>query len=98
MVWKKTSFLQKRGEWIKWVYIYCKQRFGTRFDLYNHPLRGVIGVQIKWDVGVITIFNVYAPKNFEQRARVWKDLAKIEVEGHWYMIGDFNMVEAKKDS
>ena len=66
--------------------------------VYNHPLRRVLGISIKWDSQPITIFNVHAPNSPKERAKIWRDLADLEIEGVWCIMGDFNMVDLKKDS
>ena len=66
--------------------------------VFNHLSRRVLGIQIKWGEGNLTIFNVYAPNSAKLRSKLWKDLIDLEVEGDWCIVGDFNMVEVKRDS
>ena len=66
--------------------------------VFNHPSRRVIGVQIKWGDGNLTIFNIYAPNSTKLCLKTWKDLIKLDFEGDWCIIGDFSMVKAKANS
>ena len=45
--------------------------------VYNHPFGGIIGIQIKWDISWVVIFNVYSML----RMRLWKEILKIDIQG-----------------
>ena len=49
--------------------------------VFNQPLGRVLGIQIKWGDGYLTIFNVYAPNSAKMRSKLWKDLTNLEIEG-----------------
>ena len=65
--------------------------------VFNHSSRRVLGIQIKWGNGQLTIFNIYAPNSAKLQFKLWKDLTDLEVEGDWCIIGDFKMVEEQRD-
>ena len=51
--------------------------------VYNHPSRRVLGIQIKWDSHSVIVFNVYAPNLAKERAKIWRDLADLDIKGDW---------------
>ena len=46
----------------------------------------------------MTVLNVYAPKLAKERAKIWRDLADLEIKGERCVMGDFNMVKSKRNS
>ena len=66
--------------------------------VFNQPFDQVIGICIRWENKFISIFNVYAPNAAKEQAKLWKELTKTQIEGKWCLLGDFNMVEKKRDS
>ncbi len=64
--------------------------------VWNHPSGRAIAVKIAWHGGAFTIVNVYGQCEAKGRAKLWSDLKDMEIEGEWCLMGDFNMVEARK--
>ena len=51
-----------------------------------------------WDNNPFSTFNAYALNKANLRIRLWRDLVDLNAEGEQCIMGDFNMVKAKKDS
>ena len=60
----------------------------------NHPF----GVKFNWEKSYLSILNTYALTSTKAKRKLWNDMAKCQLEGEWCLLGDFSMVEWKRDS